>query len=40
MCGVAEDFNVRLSLHQGSAFSPHSLSVVMDEVTKEIRGEV
>jgi len=35
-----EDFKVRARVHQGSALSPYLFSVVMDEVTKEIKREV
>jgi len=40
VCGVAEDFNVGVVVHQGSALSHYLFSAVMDEVTKEIQGEV
>jgi hypothetical protein len=40
MCGETEDFEVGVGVHQGSALSPYLFSVVMDEVTKEIQGEV
>jgi len=40
MCRVTENFNIGVDVHQGSALSPHLFSAVMDEVTKEIQGEV
>ncbi|KAL4149333.1 hypothetical protein QTP88_003299 [Uroleucon formosanum] len=40
MCGVTEDFKVGVGVHEASALSPYLFSVVMDELTKEIQGEV
>jgi len=40
MCGVTEDFNVGVGVYQGTDLSPYLLSEVMDEVKKEIQGEV
>jgi hypothetical protein len=39
-CGIREDLNVRVDVHQGSAISPYLFSVVMDETTKDIQGKV
>lgn len=40
MYGVKEDFNVEVGVHQGSDLSPYLFSEVIDEVTKEIQGEI
>lgn len=38
--GITEDFSVRVSVHQDSVWSPYLYSAIMNEVTKEIQGEV
>jgi len=40
MCEETEDFRVRVCVHQGSVLSLYLFLIVMDEVTKEIKGEV
>lgn len=32
MCGKAEDFTIRVEMHQGSALSTHLFSLVMDKI--------
>jgi len=34
------DFPLKIGLHQGSALSPYIFTLVMDEVTREIQGEI
>jgi len=36
---VIEDFIVGVGMHQGLALSTYFFNIVMDEVTKEIKGE-
>lgn len=38
LVGETEDFGV--GVHQGSALSPYLFSLVIDEITKSIQGEV
>jgi len=40
MYGVTDNFNVGIGVHQVSTLSPYLFSVVMDEVTKKIQGNV
>lgn len=40
LVGETEDFRVRVGVHQGSALSPYLFSLVMDEITKSVQGEV
>jgi hypothetical protein len=40
LCGVTEDLNVGVGVHQGSALSPYMFSVVVNEVMKDIQGEI
>ena len=35
-----DDFPIKIGLHQGSAFSPYLFALVMDEVTRDIQGDV
>ena len=34
------DFPINIGLHQGSALSPYLFVLVMDEVTRDIQGEI
>ena len=34
------DFSINISLHQGSALSPYLFALVMDEVTRDMQGEI
>ena len=38
--GNTTDFPINIGLHQGSALSPYLFSLVMDEVTRDIQGEI
>ena len=38
--GDTTDFPINISLHQGSALSPYLFALVMDEVTRDIQGEI
>ena len=38
--GETSDFPINIGLHQGSALSPYIFALVMDEVTKDIQGEI
>jgi len=40
MRGETEGFRVRVNVHQWSVLSLYLFSVIMDEVTKELEGEV
>jgi hypothetical protein len=40
LCGVTEYFNVGVDVHQGLALRLYLFSVVIDEITKEIQGEI
>jgi hypothetical protein len=40
LCRVTEDFNVGVRVNQGLVLSLYLFSVVMDEVTKDIQGEI
>lgn len=37
ICGTTEDFRLRVSFHHGSILSSYLVSVIMDEITKEIQ---
>ena len=37
--GTAENFKVKVGLHQGSALSPFLFAVIMDRLTDEVRRE-
>ena len=34
------DFSINIDLHQGSALSPYLFALVMDEVTRDIQGDI
>ena len=38
--GDTDDFPIRIGLHQGSALSPYLFGLVMDEVTRDIQGDI
>jgi hypothetical protein len=38
--GVTDDFPLKIGLHQGSALSPYLFALVMDEVTRDIQGDI
>ena len=38
--GDTYDFLIRIGLHQGSALSPYLFALVMDEVTRNIQGDI
>ncbi|XP_026419698.1 uncharacterized protein LOC113315650 [Papaver somniferum] len=38
--GISNDFSIKIGLHQGSALSPYLFALVLDQVTKDIQGEI
>jgi hypothetical protein len=38
--GDTSDFPIKIGLHQGSALSPYLFTLVMDEVTRDIQGDI
>jgi hypothetical protein len=38
--GDTDDFPIKIGLHQGSALSPYLFDLVMDEVTRDIQGDI
>ena len=38
--GNTNDFLIKIGLHQGSALSPYLFDLVMDEVTRDIQGDI
>ena len=38
--GDTDDFPIRIRLHQRSALSPYLFALVMDEVTRDIQGDI
>ena len=38
--GTTTDFSISIGLHQGSALSRYLFALVMDEVTRDIQGEI
>lgn len=38
--GETSDFPIKIGLHQGSALSPYIFTLVMDEITKDIQGDI
>jgi hypothetical protein len=40
LCGITGESNIKFGVQRGLALSPYLLSVVMDEVTKDIQGKI
>jgi hypothetical protein len=38
--GDTSDFPIKIGLHQGSVLSPYLFALVMDEVTRDIQGDI
>jgi hypothetical protein len=38
--GESDAFPIKIELHQGSALSPYNFTLAMDEITKDIQGEI
>ena len=38
--GNTDYFSIKIGLNQGSALSPHLFALVMDEVTRNIQGDI
>jgi hypothetical protein len=38
--GNTDYFPIKIGLHQGSALSPYLFALVMDEVTRDIQGDI
>ena len=38
--GDTTDFPINIGLHQGSALSPYLFALVIDEVTRDIQGDI
>jgi Reverse transcriptase (RNA-dependent DNA polymerase) len=38
--GESDTFPIKIGLHQGSALSPYIFTLVMDEITKDIQGDI
>ena len=38
--GDTDDFPIKIGLHQGLALSPYLFTLVMDEVTRDIQGDI
>jgi hypothetical protein len=38
--GDIDDFPINIGLHQGSALSPYLFALVIDEVTRDIQGDI
>jgi Reverse transcriptase (RNA-dependent DNA polymerase) len=38
--GGSDTFFIKIGLHQGSALSPYIFTLVMDEITKDIQGDI
>jgi Reverse transcriptase (RNA-dependent DNA polymerase) len=36
----SDTFSIKIGLHQGSALSPYIFTLVMDEITKDIQGDI
>jgi Reverse transcriptase (RNA-dependent DNA polymerase) len=38
--GESHTFSIKIELHQGSALSPYIFTLVIDEITKDIQGDI
>jgi hypothetical protein len=38
--GDTDDFHIKIGLHKGSTLSPYLFDLVMDEVTRDIGGDI
>jgi hypothetical protein len=38
--GESDTLSIKIGLHQGSALSPYIFTLVMDEITKDIQGNI
>jgi Reverse transcriptase (RNA-dependent DNA polymerase) len=38
--GESDAFPIKIELHQGSALNPYIFTLVMDEITKDIQGDI
>jgi Reverse transcriptase (RNA-dependent DNA polymerase) len=38
--GESDTFSIKIGLHQGSTLSPYIFTLVMDEITKDIQGDI
>jgi Reverse transcriptase (RNA-dependent DNA polymerase) len=38
--GESDVFSIKIGLHQGSTLSPYIFSLVMDEIRKDIQGDI
>jgi Reverse transcriptase (RNA-dependent DNA polymerase) len=38
--GESDTFSIKIELHQGSALSPYIFTLVMNENTKDIQGDI
>ena len=38
--GDMDDFPIRIGLYQGSALSPYLFALVIDEITRDIQGDI
>ena len=38
--GDTDDFSIRIGLHQGPGLSPYLFALMMDEVTRDIQGDI
>jgi Reverse transcriptase (RNA-dependent DNA polymerase) len=38
--GESDTFSIKIGLHQGSVLSPYIFTLVMDEITNDIQGDI
>jgi hypothetical protein len=38
--GGSDDFSIKIGLHQGLALSPYLFDLVIDEVSRDIQGDI